>query len=64
MTRQRCVEYKTVYQAANEFNLWEIQRDKALIEQGWDIEWVLRDKASKPLLQRFNDAQIPYKLGK
>lgn len=64
VTRQRAVEYKTGYQTANEFNLWEVQRDKALIEQGWNIEWIVRDKASKPLLQNLNEAGIPYNLGK
>ncbi|UYY57228.1 RHS repeat-associated core domain-containing protein [Sphingomonas sp. S2-65] len=61
----RGVEYKTGYQTANQDNLWEVARDKALIDkEGWDIEWVFRDKPSQPLLDALDDAGIPYKLGK
>ncbi len=61
---QRGVEYKTGYQTANADNIWEILRDSSLMEQGWDIQWILRDRASKPLLEQLRNAGIPYKVGK
>lgn len=60
---RRAIEYKTGYQTATEDNLQEIARDRALTRQGWNIQWVFRDTASKPLKAYLTDAGIPYRGG-
>ncbi|MEA1677283.1 hypothetical protein [Nitrospirillum sp. BR 11163] len=57
---QRGIEYKTGYQTATQDNLWEVARDKSLADEGWDIQWVFRDKASQPLKDALTDAGIKY----
>ncbi len=60
---QRGIEYKTGYQTATVDNLWELERDAALVQQGWNIEWVFRDQASQPLLDALSRAGIKYRVG-
>lgn len=55
----RGVEFKTGYQTATQENLWEVARDEILRQNGWDIKWVFRDRASAPLLQALKNAGIP-----
>ena len=38
--------------------LSEIARDKKLVERGWEIDWVIEGKASKPLIEELNSAGI------
>jgi len=64
VARRRGVEHKTGYQTATQQNLWEIQRDQILREQGWDIRWHLDGRASKPLIQALDEAGIPHNLTK
>jgi hypothetical protein len=45
------IEYKTGYQYLSEDNLSEIQRDRWLVQQEWDITWVFQGRASAPLLE-------------
>ena len=40
---------------------WEVARDKALVENGWDIQWVFRDLTKRPsqnLLDALDEAHI------
>lgn len=60
---QRGIEYKTGYQTATQDNLWEVARDKSLVDSGWDIQWVFRDSASQPLKDALDEAGIGYKVG-
>ncbi len=60
---QKGIEYKTGYQTATVDNLWELARDKALVQQGWDIQWVFRDSVSQPLLDALKNAGISIKVG-
>jgi hypothetical protein len=60
---QRGIEYKTGYQTANVDNLWEIARDKALLDSGWDVRWVFRDTASQPLKDALTRAGIRWTVG-
>jgi hypothetical protein len=60
---QRGIEYKTGYQYASQDNLWEVARDQALVQNGWDIEWVFRDAVSRPLLDALEKAGIRYRTG-
>jgi len=57
------IEYKTGYQTATSDNLWELKRDAELVGRGWNIEWVFRDSASKPLLDALDEAGIKHKVG-
>lgn len=57
---QRGVEVKTGNQYADQDNLWEIERDRILREQGWDIRWHFEGYASKPLKEALDKAGIPY----
>jgi hypothetical protein len=55
----RGVEVKTGYQSATVDNLWELERDKALVTRGWSIEWVFMDtKPSQPLIDALQAAGI------
>ena len=59
----RGVEYKTGKQSASIDNLWQVERDKALQEDGWLITWVFRDQLpSKPLQEALDEAGIYYML--
>jgi len=60
---QRGIEYKTGYQTATQDNLWEVTRDQALAQSGWDIQWVFRDTASQPLQDALTNAGIKFKFG-
>lgn len=62
-TLQKGIEYKTGEQYATEDNLWEVARDKSLVEDGWDIQWVFRDTASQPLKDALDNAGIQYTIG-
>ena len=55
---QQGVEYKTGCQSATKDNLWEVERDAALVKSGWDIQWVFRDEVSAPLKKSLEDAGI------
>ena len=57
---RRAVEHKTGYQTATQENLWEIERDRILMEQGWDLHWRIEGSISKPLKEALDDAAIPY----
>jgi filamentous hemagglutinin len=59
-TTSRGVEFKTGYQSATEANLWEVKRDKALLDDGWDIQWVFKGTASEPLKEALRKAGISY----
>ena len=42
---------------------WEVARDKALVENGWDIQWVFRDLTKRPsqnLLDALDEAHIKW----
>jgi len=56
--RMRGIEYKTGDIYASQDILWEVTRDKILVDQGWSITWVFEGHASKPLLQALSDAKI------
>jgi hypothetical protein len=58
----RGAEHKTGYQTATQENLWEIQRDQILIEQGWQIHWQFDGRASMPLIRALDEAGIPHNL--
>ena len=60
---QRGVGCKTNSQTAMPANLWEVARDKALIDEGWDTNWVFRNTASQPLKDALTNAGIPHKMG-
>jgi len=36
----------------------EIARDRKLVEQGWEIDWVIEGRASQPLIDELKDAGI------
>jgi hypothetical protein len=58
------IEHKTGYQTASKSNLWEVKRDQILVDNyGWDIEWVIKDRVSKQLLEALKNANIRYKVG-
>ncbi|MDH0302158.1 MULTISPECIES: hypothetical protein [unclassified Pseudomonas] len=63
MNLQKGIEYKMGYQTAMQSNLWGVARDKVLVDQGWQVEWVFRDQASKPLLEALEKAGISTKVG-
>jgi len=60
------VEVKTGYQTlttGKNSNEWEIKRDKVLVENGWDIQWVFRDITQRPsenLLKALDEANIKW----
>lgn len=56
----RGVELKTGYQSATQANLWELKRDKALVDDGWNIQWVFKGTASEPLKNALKQAGIPF----
>jgi hypothetical protein len=58
---RRGIEYKTGYQIATPEILSEVERDAYLVESGWDIEWVFEGRASEPLLEALQKANIKYK---
>jgi len=58
----RGIEYKTGYQYADESNLLQIAKDKKLIEDGWEINWVFTEKPSKPLQKALHNAGIYFKI--
>jgi hypothetical protein len=57
---QKGWEIKTGRQYATQENLWEVQRDQILREEGWDIRWHFEGRASKPLIKALNEAGIPH----
>jgi filamentous hemagglutinin len=59
---ERAIEYKTGYISKTQEILWEVERDKKLVQQGWNIEWVFEGTPSQPLLQELRDAGIKYKI--
>jgi hypothetical protein len=60
-TKKRAVEHKTGKQYRSEANLSEIQRDKWLVEDGWNIVWVFeKSKPSEPLQEELRKAGIPW----
>jgi hypothetical protein len=40
--------------------LWELERDAALVKEGWGIQWVCRDDVSAPLKSALDRAGIKY----
>ena len=60
----RGIEYKTGYITRSQEINWEVARDKVLVQSGWDIEWVFRDRASEPLLNDLKEAGIRYRFDK
>jgi hypothetical protein len=59
--KRRGVEHKTGNQYRSPENLSEIERDKWLVEDGWNIVWVFeKSKPSKPLLEELRKAGIPW----
>lgn len=44
------IEYKSGYRYADSETLEQVEKDKVLVAEGWDIEWVFEGTASKPLL--------------
>lgn len=59
--KKRAIEHKTGGQSRTRQNRWEIERDKKLIEEGWNIVWVFEDaRPSKPLLDDLRKAGIPW----
>lgn len=56
---QRGVEVKSGdYFSRTDEIRYEIQRDKQLVKDGWDIEWRIEGWASQPLLDDLKDAGI------
>lgn len=56
---QRGVEVKSGdYFSRTEDIMYEIERDKQLVLDGWDIEWKINGNASQPLLDELKDAGI------
>jgi RHS repeat-associated protein len=64
VARRRGAEHKTGYQTATQENLWEIERDRILTEQGWEMRWQFDGTASKPLKKALDEAKIPHNLQK
>jgi hypothetical protein len=60
---RKAIEYKTGYQTASPDNLWELTRDAELVKQGWDVQWVFRDRVSEPLENALRRAGIGVKTG-
>jgi len=56
----RACEVKTGYQSLTQENLWELLRDQVLREKGWDVMWRFEGKASGPLRNALDAAEIPY----
>jgi hypothetical protein len=61
VSTQRGIEHKTGYQTANEFNMSEIARDRVLMQNGWQIEWVFEGTASKNLMRELINSGIPFR---
>lgn len=55
---KKAIEHKTGYISLDEDIKWELQRDKKLVEQGWNITWHFEGTASKPLLKELLAAGI------
>jgi hypothetical protein len=61
VAKKRGVEHKTGYHSRTPEILSEIERDKKLVDDGWNIVWVFENgKASKPLQQELRNAGIPF----
>jgi hypothetical protein len=58
----RGIEYKTGYQTANSENLSELERDRFLIQRGWNITWVFEGRVSQPLIDALDEAGIIYEI--
>ena len=59
VNKMKGVEVKSgEYFSRTEEIRYEIERDKKLVEKGWDIEWKIDGKASQPLLDDLKDAGI------
>ena len=59
--KRRGVEHKTGGQYRSPENLSEIERDKWLVEDGWNIVWVFENsKPSKPLLEELRKTGITW----
>lgn len=56
----RAREVKTGKQYATKENLWELERDKALRDLGWDVRWHFEGHVSQPLKDALDEAGIPY----
>jgi hypothetical protein len=55
----RGIEHKSGYQALDENNRWEIERDRALVrDEDWSIEWVVQGTVSEPLRRALQEAGI------
>jgi hypothetical protein len=54
----RAVEHKLGYQSLTRHNEWELTRDAALAERGWDISWTFDREPSAPLRQALEEANI------
>ena len=48
---------------ANRSNEMAIKKDEWLVNQGYQVEWVLEKGASKPLLESLSNAGIKYHIG-
>ena len=57
--KMRGVEVKSGnYFSLTKFIAYEIERDARLVEIGWNIEWIIEGRASKPLLDALEKAGI------
>ncbi|MCS6763158.1 MAG: hypothetical protein MO853_03215 [Candidatus Protistobacter heckmanni] len=52
------LEYKAGRQTLTKTNRHEVERDAALVYQGWDVTWVFEGTASEPLCRALRDAGI------
>jgi len=60
-TFKRAIEHKTGYQTLTPQNLAEIERDKQLIAEGWNLVWAfVNGRGSKPLQDELARAGIPW----
>lgn len=57
-TAKKGIEYKTGTIYNDEAIRWVWQRDKWLVDKGWDIEWVFEGTASQPLVDALKAAGI------
>ena len=55
---KKAIEHKTGYISLDEDIKWELERDKKLVQQGWNITWHFEGTASKPLLRELLAAGI------
>jgi hypothetical protein len=55
---KKAIEHKTGYISLDEDIKWELERDKKLVEKGWNITWHFEGTASKPLLKALLEAGI------